>query len=105
MTVTNDNTPHSDEHHLDGTSAQANPLEFNFGKPPPTFTDKEEERRFLKERLALAYRVFAKLGLCQSQPLSSAPHLPSQWLTLATQTREPLATSQSVTLSVPTAFG
>ena len=29
---------------------------------PPTFEDKYEERKFLKHRLALAYRVFAANG-------------------------------------------
>lgn len=29
---------------------------------PPTFKDKHEEQKFLKHRLALAYRVFAKSG-------------------------------------------
>lgn len=27
---------------------------------PPTFTDKLEERKYLKERLAAAFRIFAK---------------------------------------------
>lgn len=29
---------------------------------PPTFEDKYEERKFLKHRLALAYRIFAQNG-------------------------------------------
>lgn len=29
---------------------------------PPTFTDKYEERKYLKGRLALAFRIFGKLG-------------------------------------------
>lgn len=29
---------------------------------PPTFNDKHEERRHLKGRLALAFRIFAALG-------------------------------------------
>ncbi len=29
---------------------------------PPTFTDKHEERKYLKGRLALAFRIFGKLG-------------------------------------------
>jgi hypothetical protein len=33
----------------------------NFPKPP-TFQDKYEERKYQKERLALAFRIFAKLG-------------------------------------------
>ena len=35
------------------------------GIPPPQprrFTDKHEERRYLKGRLALAFRIFAKRG-------------------------------------------
>jgi ribulose-5-phosphate 4-epimerase/fuculose-1-phosphate aldolase len=30
---------------------------------PPTFTDKYEERTYLKKRLAMAFRIFAKFGL------------------------------------------
>ncbi|WVQ82240.1 hypothetical protein IAT38_004368 [Cryptococcus sp. DSM 104549] len=40
-------------------------LSFDFGPPPPTFTDKYEEREYVKERLALAYRVMAREGLCE----------------------------------------
>lgn len=29
---------------------------------PPTFTDRYEEREYQKKRLALAFRIFAKLG-------------------------------------------
>jgi hypothetical protein len=29
---------------------------------PPTFQDKYDERQYQKERLALAFRIFAKLG-------------------------------------------
>lgn len=32
---------------------------------PPTFEDKYEERKYLKHRLALAFRVFAKFGFCE----------------------------------------
>lgn len=32
---------------------------------PPTFEDKHEERRFLKHRLALAYRIFAQFGFSE----------------------------------------
>ncbi len=32
---------------------------------PPTFVDKYEERKFLKHRLALAFRVFAKNDLME----------------------------------------
>ncbi|CZR66352.1 related to ribulose-5-phosphate 4-epimerase and related epimerases and aldolases [Phialocephala subalpina] len=32
---------------------------------PPTFTDKYEERKYLKHRLALAFRIFAKFGFCE----------------------------------------
>lgn len=32
---------------------------------PPVFEDKFEERRFLKHRLALAYRIFAKCGFSE----------------------------------------
>jgi hypothetical protein len=40
-------------------------LSFTFGHPPPTFTDKLAERTYLKERLACAFRVLAKEGLCE----------------------------------------
>lgn len=30
---------------------------------PPTFEDKYEERAYLKQRLALAFRIFAKHGI------------------------------------------
>ncbi len=32
---------------------------------PPVFENKHEERRYLKHRLALAFRVFAKFGFCE----------------------------------------
>lgn len=32
---------------------------------PPKFQDKHEERKFLKHRLALAYRIFAKCGFSE----------------------------------------
>ncbi|RFU26262.1 hypothetical protein B7463_g10077, partial [Scytalidium lignicola] len=32
---------------------------------PPTFVDKHEERKYLKHRLALAFRVFAKFGFAE----------------------------------------
>jgi len=34
-------------------------------KGPPTFEDKYEERKYLKQRLALAFRVFAKFGFSE----------------------------------------
>ncbi|ORY27121.1 class II aldolase/adducin domain-containing protein [Naematelia encephala] len=40
-------------------------LSFDFGPPPPEFTDKYAERQHIKERLALAYRVLAREGLCE----------------------------------------
>ncbi|WWD17572.1 hypothetical protein CI109_102013 [Kwoniella shandongensis] len=40
-------------------------LSFDFGPPAPTFEDKYEEREYIKERLALAYRVIAREGLCE----------------------------------------
>ncbi|WVQ77265.1 hypothetical protein IAR50_006949 [Cryptococcus sp. DSM 104548] len=40
-------------------------LSFDLGLPPPTFVDKYEEREYIKQRLALAYRVIANLGLCE----------------------------------------
>ena len=30
---------------------------------PPTFDDKYEERAYMKQRLALAFRIFAKFGV------------------------------------------
>lgn len=32
---------------------------------PPSFEDKYEERKYLKHRLALAFRIFAKFGFCE----------------------------------------
>ena len=32
---------------------------------PPSFEDKEEERIYLKHRLALAFRIFAKFGFAE----------------------------------------
>jgi hypothetical protein len=32
------------------------------GTSPPVFTDKYEERKYLKHRLALAFRIFATAG-------------------------------------------
>lgn len=34
-------------------------------KGPPAFDDKFEERQYLKKRLALAFRIFAKHGFCE----------------------------------------
>jgi hypothetical protein len=34
-------------------------------KGPPTFEDKYEERKYLNQRLALAFRVFAKFGFSE----------------------------------------
>ncbi|KAM0755222.1 arad-like aldolase/epimerase [Meredithblackwellia eburnea MCA 4105] len=47
------------------SDSQPNAIPFDFGDPPPTFEDPLDERRYIKERLACAYRVFAKLGLCE----------------------------------------
>lgn len=44
---------------------------FDYGPPPPTFEDKHEERAYLKERLALAYRVLAR----ECKPEGAAGHL------------------------------
>ncbi|KAM0755220.1 class II aldolase/adducin domain-containing protein [Meredithblackwellia eburnea MCA 4105] len=38
---------------------------FDFGDGPPSFDDPLEERKYLKERLACAYRIFAKLNLLE----------------------------------------
>ncbi|ORY89320.1 class II aldolase/adducin domain-containing protein [Leucosporidium creatinivorum] len=46
-------------------TVQPDAIPFDFGADPPTFTDPYEERKYIKERLALAYRVFAKLGLVE----------------------------------------
>lgn len=32
---------------------------------PPTFADKFEERKYLKHRLAIAFRLFAKFGFSE----------------------------------------
>ncbi|KAI5474247.1 agmatinase [Pseudohyphozyma bogoriensis] len=54
------------EHEVKASSAaQPDAIAFDFGPPPPTFEDKLEERKYIKERLALSYRVFAKLGLME----------------------------------------
>jgi len=34
-------------------------------KGPPSFEDKYEERKYLKHRLALAFRIFAKAGFSE----------------------------------------
>ncbi|KUJ20855.1 class II aldolase/adducin domain protein [Mollisia scopiformis] len=34
-------------------------------KGPPYFADKYEERKYLKHRLALAFRIFAQFGFCE----------------------------------------
>ncbi|WRT66089.1 uncharacterized protein IL334_003042 [Kwoniella shivajii] len=47
------------------STAPAADLSFDFGPPPPKFTDKYVEREYVKERLALAYRVIAREGLCE----------------------------------------
>ncbi|OCF40446.1 hypothetical protein I317_05749 [Kwoniella heveanensis CBS 569] len=40
-------------------------MSFDFGPPAPTFDDKYEEREYVKQRLALAYRVIAREGMCE----------------------------------------
>jgi hypothetical protein len=37
----------------------------NVPSGPPTFVDKYEERKYLKHRLALAFRIFASFGFCE----------------------------------------
>jgi ribulose-5-phosphate 4-epimerase/fuculose-1-phosphate aldolase len=49
--------PH--EPKVNSQTASAQMLKF---PSPPTFTDKHEERKYLKGRLALAFRIFGKLG-------------------------------------------
>ncbi|ORY35760.1 class II aldolase/adducin N-terminal [Naematelia encephala] len=49
-------------------------VSFDFGPPPPQFNDKQGERQYVKERLALAYRVIAHEGLCEG----SSGHLTSR---------------------------
>ncbi|WOO76428.1 class II aldolase/adducin head domain-containing protein [Vanrija pseudolonga] len=44
---------------------QENARAFDFGLPTPTFKDKYEERQYIKERLALAYRVMAHENLAE----------------------------------------
>ena len=46
---------------LNGTGSQKRATIQNF-PAPPKFTDKHEEREYLKGRLALAFRIFGKLG-------------------------------------------
>jgi hypothetical protein len=42
-------------------------LAFPDGVPrgPPSFQDKHEERKYLKHRLAIAFRIFAQFGFCE----------------------------------------
>jgi Class II Aldolase and Adducin N-terminal domain len=42
-------------------------LAFPDGAPhgPPSFADKYEERKYLKHRLAIAFRIFAQFGFCE----------------------------------------
>jgi len=42
-------------------------LSFDYGPPAPVFEDKLQERQYLKERLALAYRVIAHEGMCENR--------------------------------------
>lgn len=42
---------------------------FDFGPPAPVFSDKLKEREYVKERLALAYRILAREGICTPAPL------------------------------------
>lgn len=44
---------------------------FDYGPPPPTFDDPHAERAYLKERLALAYRVLSR----ECNPEGAAGHL------------------------------
>ena len=46
-----------------GDPSRTYPVDIPTG--PPAFTDKYEERKYLKHRLALAFRVFAKFGFCE----------------------------------------
>jgi hypothetical protein len=46
---------------LNGTGSQKNAKMQKF-PAPPKFEDKYEEREYLKGRLALAFRIFGKLG-------------------------------------------
>jgi hypothetical protein len=41
-------------------TAQEEVLSLQYGPPAPKFVDKYEERKYVKERLALAYRVIAR---------------------------------------------
>ncbi|KAH6707939.1 class II aldolase/adducin domain protein [Leptodontidium sp. MPI-SDFR-AT-0119] len=60
----------------DQSSPSKTPLTYKSGDPsltlpedvptgPPIFENKYEERKYLKHRLALAFRVFAKFGFCE----------------------------------------
>lgn len=49
----------TNEPHLTQHGAEA---KMQFFPSPPKFTDKLEERKYLKERLALAFRIFGKYG-------------------------------------------
>lgn len=40
-------------------------ISFDYSLPRPTFSSKLEEREYVKERLALAYRVLAHQGMCE----------------------------------------
>lgn len=59
-------SPLADLPQSSSTSISCDPgLIFDSPTGPPTFEDKFEERQYLKHRLALAFRVFARHGHCE----------------------------------------
>lgn len=48
--------------HSNGDAKQTAGMDFSKFPQPPKFSDKKEEREYLKGRLAAAFRIFAKLG-------------------------------------------
>jgi hypothetical protein len=53
--------PNENQRPVGGTSAAASVQMMNFPRPPK-FEDKHEEQKYLKERLAAAFRIFGKYG-------------------------------------------
>jgi hypothetical protein len=73
--------PGSTEKQEEWTAVRTNADDHSSPMPrPPKFTDKLAERQYLKERLAAAFRIFAKNGFDEGvgmpPPRSPLPHIP-----------------------------